>query len=44
MIVFDANFINLNTINSQSYHKAADTIQVSAALILSDIMPREDNS
>ena len=35
--------MNLYTINTLLYHKAADTIQVSAALILSDIMPREDN-
>ena len=40
----DVNFINVNTINSLSYHKSADTIRVSAAPILSDIMPREDNS
>ena len=35
--------INLYTVNTLLYHKAADTIQVSAALILSDIMPKEDN-
>ena len=33
-----------NTINSYSKNKAAYTIQVSAAIIFSDIMSREDSS
>ena len=36
--------IDLYTLSSWLYHNAADTIQMSTALIISNIMPRENNS